>query len=186
MMNTQVTLTRKQLLTSTAIALLVAMFVLFVVVLPAEYGKDVTGLGNLIGLKEMGEAKMAADAQLGGDVMHAHERKHRSATIRIDVKPREELEYKAVLAKGEPMLYSWSVEGGPVFFEFHGDPTEGEWPKDFYRSYEIKESGTQENGSFVAPFTGNHGWYFRNLSSKPIVITMEVSGYYSKLGRVGG
>jgi hypothetical protein len=185
-MNAQVLYTRKQLLVQTAIALAVALVVLFVVILPAEYAKDATGLGRLIGLQAMGEAKMTAAAQLGGDVMQAHDRKHRSATIRIDVKPKEELEYKAVLAKGEPMLYSWTVEGGPVYFEFHGDPTEGEWPKDFYRSYEIKESSNAAQGSFVAPFTGNHGWYFKNLSEDPAVITMEVSGYYSKLGRVGG
>ena len=185
-MNTQVVMTKKQLLVSTAAALGVAIAVLVVVVLPSEYAKDPTGLGQLIGLQSMGEAKMATAAQLGGDVMHEHERKHRSATIRIDVKPKEEFEYKAVLAKGEPLLYSWAVEGGPVYFEFHGDPTEGEWPKDFYRSYQIKESSSAEQGSFVAPFTGNHGWYFKNLSSEPAVITLEASGYYSKLGRVGG
>lgn len=185
-MTTQATLSSKQLLISTAIALLIALVLLFVVILPAEYGKDPTGLGRLIGLQSMGEAKITAQAQMSGDVMHEHERKHRNAVIRIDVKPKEELEYKAVLAKGEPMLYSWSVEGGPVYFEFHGDPTEGEWPKDFYRSYQIKESSTAEQGSFVAPFTGNHGWYFKNLSAEPVVITLEVSGYYSKLGRVGG
>jgi hypothetical protein len=186
-MNTQAAaLSRKHLLISTAIAIAVALIALFVIILPAEYAKDVTGLGRLIGLQSMGEAKMAAAAQIGGEVMQAHDRKHRSATIRIDVKPREEFEYKAVLAKGEPMLYAWTVEGGPVYFEFHGDPTEGKWPKDFYRSYQIKESSTAEQGSFVAPFTGNHGWYFKNLSDDPAVITLEVGGYYTKLGRVGG
>jgi hypothetical protein len=185
-MNSQKTLAPKQLFVSTAIALAVALVLLLVAVLPAEYGKDVTGLGRLIGLQAMGEAKMAADAQISGEVMHEHVRKHRSATIRIDVKPKEELEYKALLEQGEPMLYSWSVEGGPVYFEFHGDPTEGEWPEDFYRSYQIKESSTGEHGSFVAPFTGNHGWYIRNLSAEPAVITLEVRGYYLKLGRVGG
>lgn len=185
-MTTQATLSSKQLLISTAVALLIALVLLFVAILPAEYGKDLTGIGRLIGLQAMGEAKATAQAQVGGDIMHEHERKHRNAVIRIDVKPKEELEYKAVLAKGEPMLYSWTVEGGPVYFEFHGDPTEGEWPKDFYRSYQIKESSTGEHGSFVAPFTGNHGWYFRNLSAAPAVITLDVTGYYTKLGRVGG
>lgn len=184
-MNTQVSLTRKQLLTSTGVALAVALVLLFVVILPAEYGKDATGLGRLLGLKAMGEAKMTAAAQLGGEVMHEHDRKHRSATIEINVKPKEELEYKALLAKGEPLLYSWTVQGGPMYFEFHGEPTEGQWPKNFYRSYQIKERSNAEQGSFVAPFTGNHGWYFKNLSTEPAVITLEVSGYYTKVGRIG-
>ena len=185
-MNTGMLVTRRQLLTHTGIALAVAAAILFVIVLPAEYGKDVTGLGRVIGLQAMGEAKRAAAAQLGGDVMHAHDRKARSAKIEIAVKPKEEFEYKAVLAKGEPMLYAWSVQGGPVYYEFHGDPTEGKWPKNFYRSYEIKQSSSAEQGSFVAPFTGNHGWYFKNLSAEPATITLEVSGYYTKLGRVEG
>ena len=78
------------------------------------------------------------------------------------------------------------MQGGPVYFEFHGDPTEGKWPKDYYRSYEIKESSPAEQGSFVAPFAGNHGWYFKNLSEEPTVVTLEVSGYYTTLGRVEG
>jgi len=185
-MNTQTMMSRKGLLTSTGIALLTALAIVFVVVLPAEYAVDVTGVGRLIGLQSMGEAKMVADAQNGGEVMNAHDRKPRSAKVEVNFKGKEELEYKAVLAQGEPLLYSWTVQGGPVYFEFHGDPTEGKWPKDYYRSYQIKESSSAEQGSFVAPFTGNHGWYFRNLSTEPAIVTLEVSGYYSKLGRVEG
>jgi len=178
--------TRRQALLSSVIALLVAAVVVLVAVLPAEYGVDVTGLGRVLSLTAMGEAKAVA-AATGGDfpVAHTHERKHRSATIEINVKPKEELEYKATLAQGEPLLYSWRAKGGAVYFEFHGEPTEGEWPKDYYRSYEIKESSEAAQGSFTAPFTGNHGWYWRNLSEEPVTITLEVSGYYSKVGRIG-
>jgi hypothetical protein len=154
--------------------------------LPAEYAVDVTGIGRLLGLQSMGEAKMIADAQIGGTVMQSHDRKARSAKVEVHLKGKEELEYKATLSKGEPMLYSWSVQGGPVYFEFHGEPTEGQWPKNYYRSYQIKESSIVEQGSFVAPFTGNHGWYFKNLSAEAATVTLEVSGYYSKLGRVEG
>jgi hypothetical protein len=177
-------MSRKNLLQSTAIALLIALLLLFIVVLPAEYAFDATGLGRLIGLQSMGEAKVVAAAQNGGAVMQSHDRKPRSAQVKVQFAGLEELEYKAVLAQGEPLLYSWTVEGGPVYFEFHGDPTEGKWPQDYYRSYQTKESSSGEQGSFVAPFTGNHGWYFKNLSTQPAVVTLEVTGYYSKLGRV--
>jgi hypothetical protein len=174
------------LLTSTGLALLVALLVIFVAVLPAEYAVDITGIGRLVGLQKMGEAKMVADAQIGGAVMQSHDRKPRNVKVEVSMKAKEELEYKATLPKGEPMLYSWSVQGGPVYFEFHGEPTEGQWPKNYYRSYQIKESSTAEQGSFVAPFTGNHGWYFKNLSAEAATVTLEVSGYYTKLGRVEG
>ncbi len=47
------------LLKSTIIAALAAIVVLFVVVLPAEYGVDVTGLGKVFGLTRMGEIKQS-------------------------------------------------------------------------------------------------------------------------------
>lgn len=127
----------------------------------------------------------AANARTESSIMHAHERKPRTVRIEINVKPREELEYKAKLAAGEPMLYSWTTQGpGAVYYEFHGEPTEGEWPKDYFRSYETVQSSQTAHGSFVAPFTGMHGWYWRNLSDTPLTIVLEVNGYFTKLGRI--
>ena len=171
---------RGRLLLGVGIAILAACALLLVIVLPAEFGVDPTGAGKVLGLTQMANSSDGVSVQ----VMNEHERKYRSARIAINMQPGEELEYKALLAAGEPLLYSWSVAGGPVYFEFHGEPTEGEWPEDYYRSYQIEEQSTAEHGSFVAPFTGNHGWYWKNLSAEPATITLEASGYYSKLQRM--
>lgn len=171
---------RRQLLIGTGIAFLAATVVLVVAVLPAEFGVDPIGAGRLLGLSAMAEESGDVSTQL----MNEHERKYLNARVLIDVKPGEGLEYKALLPAGEPLLYSWNVAGGPVYFEFHGEPTEGEWPEDYYRSYQNKERSTGEHGSFVAPFTGNHGWYWKNLSTEPATITLEASGYYKKLQRI--
>lgn len=170
---------RRQLLFGTGIALVLASIVLLVAVLPAEFGIDPTGAGRLLGLTAMAE-----ESGVSANLMNEHERKYLSARVRIDMRPGEGLEYKATLAAGEPLLYSWTVAGGPVYFEFHGEPTEGKWPEDYYRSYQIKERSTGEHGSFVAPFTGRHGWYWKNLSAESASITLEASGYYTKLERV--
>jgi hypothetical protein len=139
----------------------------------------------LVGYQLNGYFVQAANAGTQLSVMHAHPRKHRTVRIEINVKGREELEYKALLAAGEPLLYSWTTQGGgPVYYEFHGEPTEGDWPKDYFRSYEIVPSSETANGSFVAPFTGMHGWYWRNLSDQPLTIVLEVSGYFTKLKRI--
>ena len=62
-----------KLIKSTAIAAATAAVLLVTVVMPAEYGIDPTGIGNIIGLKKMGEirvslakeeAQQQADAQL--------------------------------------------------------------------------------------------------------------------------
>jgi hypothetical protein len=180
----------RQLLISTAIAVAVAAVLLITIVLPAEYGVDPLRTGRLLGLSSLAESKGGAVSgkatPADTSLMHAHPQKYRSARIEIQVKAREELEYKALLAAGEPLLYSWQVAGGEVYFEFHGEPTEGKWPKDFYQSYQIVERTAAAHGSFVAPFTGQHGWYWRNLGDAPVTIVLETGGYYTKLGPIGG
>ena len=183
---TIITSTPKSLAISTVVAAAVAALIVVGIVLPAEYGVDPLRTGRLLGLDEMAAAKAVAENLGGAGPMHEHERKYFTGRVEIAVQPREELEYKATLAVGEPLLYSWRVQGGPVYFEFHGEPTEGEWPEGFFQSYKIKESSAGEHGSFVAPFTGQHGWYWRNLSDEPATIVLEASGYYTKLDRVGG
>jgi hypothetical protein len=172
---------RRQLLIGTLVAFVVAAIVLVAIVLPAEYGVDPIRTGKLLGLTEMSES-----GKISAQVMNAHAKKFLTGRIVINVKPGEGLEYKALLPAGEPLLYSWTAVGAPVHFEFHGEPTEGEWPKDYYRSYEMKDDALGAHGSFVAPFTGNHGWYWKNSSAEPVTITLEAAGFYSRLGRIGG
>ena len=180
-MNEQPRTPRRRLLLSTLVAALAAAAILIAFVLPAEYSIDPLGTGRLTGLDVLGASKASRPIT---EVMHAHPRKFYSGTIAIELAGREELEYKATLALGEPLLYSWRVQGGPVYCEFHGEPTEGKWPAGYYRSYQIQERASESHGSFIAPFTGQHGWYWRNLSDEPAVITLQASGYYSRLGRI--
>ncbi|MBC7984379.1 MAG: hypothetical protein H7Y02_11050 [Candidatus Obscuribacterales bacterium] len=182
-MNTQTLPSRRKLLISTAVAIVIAALLLVSIVLPAEYGVDPLRVGKLLGL--VGMSAEGAPSQVSAEVMHAHPRKYFTGHVEIEVKPKEELEYKATLAKGEPLVYSWAVQGGEVYFEFHGEPTEGEWPKDFYQSYEIQERSEAAHGSFIAPFTGRHGWYWRNLSDQPLTIVLDAAGYYSSIEKVG-
>ena len=49
----------KQLIRSTLIAAGVAIALLITIVLPAEYGTDPSGVGNLLGLTKMGEIKVS-------------------------------------------------------------------------------------------------------------------------------
>jgi hypothetical protein len=180
-MNEQPRASRRRLLLSTLVAVLAAAALLVAFVLPAEYAIDPLGIGRLTGLDVLGTSKAGRPIT---EVMHSHPRKYYSGNIAIEMAGKEELEYKATLAVGEPMLYSWRVQGGPVYFEFHGEPTEGKWPAGYFRSYQIQESAREAHGSFIAPFTGQHGWFWRNLSDEPATITLQASGYYSRLGRI--
>jgi len=190
-------------------ALVAAALALVLAVLPAEYGIDLTGFGRLTGLNtfagskegaaaagrkaavasEMAQAPVGADAAGGAPALQvwsvAHPDHFAQRTYEVKLKGDEELEYKAVMSRGDSMLYSWRVkEGSQVYFEFHGEPTEGKWPEGYYESYEKGES-TAGSGSMVAPFNGNHGWYWLNLTDKPITIVVELAGYYRDFGLQG-
>lgn len=187
-------------------ALGAALLALVLAVLPAEYGIDLTGFGRLTGLNnfagskatgtatpaaggEMAQAPVGADASGAAPPLKvwsvAHPERYVQRTFEVPLKGDEELEYKADVTRGDSLLYSWRVkEGSKVYFEFHGEPTEGKWPEGYFESYEKGES-TAGAGSMVAPFNGHHGWYWLNLSEKPVTIVVELAGYYRNFSRQG-
>jgi hypothetical protein len=198
---------RRTLLLSTAGALAVAAILLLVAVLPAEYGIDPTGIGRTLGIKGMSVAQdtPAAPAALPQVVhdatdealaaapwndsefappppiqqfAHTHDAAPSRDTIRITLEEGEEVEYKAMLATGEPMLFSWSIPEGDIYYDFHGEPTQGGFPQDYFLSYGEGEARGQR-GSFVAPFAGHHGWYWLNYNAEPVTIELTIEGYYS-------
>jgi hypothetical protein len=36
----------------------------------------------------------------------------------------------------------------------------------------------------VAPFTGQHGWFGLNRSPKPVIVVVELAGYYGQFSKV--
>ena len=60
----------------------------------------------------------------------------------------------------------------------HGEkPNDG----DNFSSYWKDRDQSEAHGSFVAPFDGVHGWYWKNRGSEPVTVTVKVSGYFDKL-----
>jgi hypothetical protein len=60
----------------------------------------------------------------------------------------------------------------------HGErPNAG---KEFTRYWKDKQQAGDQ-GSFVAPFDGIHGWFWRNHSDKPVTIKVKISGFFEKL-----
>ena len=187
----------RTLLVSTLGALVGAGVLLVLVVLPAEYGIDPTGSGKALGLTQMRAAEesapaadtsAAADAgaampweaptpESGASFARYHDSAPKRDVIKITLQEGEEVEYKADLAKGESMLFTWSIPKGTIYYDFHGEPTEGDFPEGYFLSYGEGEGGAQ-NGSFTAPFTGHHGWYWLNYNEDPVTIELTLEGYY--------
>jgi len=100
----------------------------------------------------------------------------------ITLEPGEGMEIKYNMKKGAGLLYSWTTSA-PVFFEFHGEPDvkpAGKEGTDYYESYELndKQARDQAHGTFLAPSTGIHGWFWENKSDKPVTLKLRSSGYF--------
>jgi len=188
--------TSRQLIGSTLVAIAGAAAILVMVVLPSEYGIDPTGAGSAFGLTEMGEIK----AQLGREAAAerttdtsasatpaATQSALPAATARSDIKeitlaPGEAAEIKVSAAKGTSIVFDWSVSGGNVNFDTHGDPLVKE--RGFYHGYGKGKASTGEKGTLVAAFDGTHGWYWRNRSQQTVTVKLQTTGAYSDIRRV--
>jgi hypothetical protein len=166
-------------------SLTVATLALVLFVLPVEFRFDPTGFGRLTGLDQLAAATEwteLAMPQGGVDIARFYDRPFRTDTIDIPLAAEDgDLEYKLQMRAGDAIVYSWRVLeiDNPEWFysEFHGhtEPTPGEVGEVmFYR----RETGSTDNGSFVAPFEGIHGWYLQNQTEYPVVVRLEVAGFY--------
>lgn len=164
-------------------ALTVAMLILVTVILPAEYGVDPVGTGAALGLTALSAPALApvpppegdtlAPVPLGAAALYPGEFKLDAREIVLG--PYEYVEFKYHLAKDATMLFSWTASGD-VIHDFHGDP-EGA-PADAAQSFD-KVARRRADGSFVAPFTGIHGWYWENPGADTIRIRLNTAGFYT-------
>lgn len=167
---------------ATLIALAVAALILFTAVLPAEYGIDPLRTGKALGL--LGLAK-AGDNNAGGRATPAQTGIYtaQSGDYKVDSEdlallPGEGVEIKYHMQKGAGMVYAWKATG-KVQFEFHGEPDHKPRP-DYFESYQLDNKAGQDHayGSFTAPTTGIHGWFWENKGKKEIMIHLTSAGFY--------
>lgn len=187
-------------------ALIMGVVVLVTAVLPAEYGIDPTGSGELLGFGKLyqpieTESKVVdevpaqklfkiltlEDAGAGPDVKRPKEAdnpppaKQYDASediVTITIPAGKGLEYKVLLLKYGTMKYEWVTDKGVLFVDFHGEVKEANPPKNvFYESYTVAYSNNMI-GTFLASFEGRHGWYFKNSGPFDIKVTLRLEGEY--------
>lgn len=180
--------TLPQLRKATGIAIIAAAAALVAFVLPAEYGIDVTGIGKLLQIEKLGAdsaeaplgpAPLATVAAGASEVtLVKSQMPFNESEMSLILQPNQGGEIKALMRQGEHFVYAWSAEGGKVTVDMHGErPNAG---KEFTRYWKDKQQAGDQ-GSFVAPFDGIHGWFWRNHSDKPVTIKVKVSGFFEKL-----
>lgn len=174
---------REHIAVAVGAALLVSGLALVIAVLPAEFGVDPTGLGQRLGLLALSDMKQQVNAiearraeQGARETVVASERPFAQETISFTLAPREFIEYKYRLDKGQSLLYSWRATGA-VDLEFHAEPDDA--PKGYAETYEKRSGIDHASGTLVAPFAGIHGWYWENVTASPVTVTLTSAGFYT-------
>ena len=169
---------RRKLLFGIVAAFLTAAVILVVFVLPAEFGRDPTGLGRALGLGvlseepvneefERGKKRVGVLAELDGGAVTAPDDRYT-----LELGPFESGEFKYTLEQGDKMRFAWTATG-PVDFDMHSHPFEG--GTELTESYAI-DKATSQSGVYTAQFTGIHGWYWQNRSTDNVTITLNAAG----------
>lgn len=146
-------------------AFLTALLLFVTAVVPAEYGIDPLGTGQLFGLLAL--------AQVPAITTESSE--YRLDAAELELAPSEWVEYTYRLEQGGSMLYSWQATG-PLSYNFHSAPDGA--PPGYAESFDAKESD-HAHGSYMAPFIGVHGWYWENHGTDYVTITLSTAGFYS-------
>jgi hypothetical protein len=102
----------------------------------------------------------------------------KTETVTITIEGDGGVEYKALMDQGDVIVFSWKTDGGQAYYDFHAHQENGS--PDFFTRYDEGE-GVGRSGSILAPYEGQHGWYWLNLEADPITITLEVAGDYNEI-----
>ncbi len=165
----------RSILIATGVAFGVGVPVLLIAILPAEFGVDPLGVGRLTGL-----TALSAEANPFEEQVEIH----RSDFVEFELGPFQSVEYKYTLDLDAPMIFSW-IADGELYFDMHAEPAGlGE---EYAESFE-QGNADRRMGSFHAPFTGIHGWFWENRSSSTVTVRLYTAGFYvdSTVFRDGG
>ena len=174
---TDVPTDKRRVLWATLLALVFAAAVLTAFILPAEFNRDPLGLGAAMGIAGLSKPAAANAVTVRKEAAGFHQ-----DGVEFELLPFEFVEYKYQLGKGASMLYSWTTsktrggEASAVSFDFHGESHEVE---DYEESYSLGD-GAGENGAFVAPFDGIHGWFWANHGSESVTVKLTTTGFYTQ------
>ncbi len=158
---------KQSVVTATGIAAALAIVILLVAVLPAEYGLDPLGTGQALGLTGMADPNSSA--------LETQPRHWVSNQRAFKLHPFESLEYKYHLTNGAAMVFSWEADGDLVY-DMHSEP-DGAAPG--YAESFGRGRARQQNGSYTAPFDGIHGWYWQNRGQTTVHLRLNASGFFS-------
>ena len=175
----QHTVSTKSLIKASISAVVIAVVTLVLFILPAEYNIDPTGIGHELGLTTLANAGEDNSTQAEGDITDAESKTTEFETIEVTVPAGRGIEYKFAMPQYAKMTYEWITDGEPLYFDLHGEP-EGD-TTGYFESYGASITNEMK-GSVTVPFSGSHGWYWRNDTEEDVSISLKTYGNYNVIG----
>lgn len=167
----------RTLIKAGVVAVIIATLVLITCILPAEYNIDPTGVGKALGLTAIAQASEKKPTLVIDRVVQ--EKALRTDNVEIIIPAGKGLEYKLYMDKHAHVEYEWTTDGTELYFDFHGEP-EGD-TTGYFESFAITTSNNMK-GSLTTPFKGVHGWYWKNKTDKPVIVSLTMKGFYTIKG----
>lgn len=197
----------KIIIKATVAALIIGIVLLLTAVLPAEYGLDPTGAGKALGftklyqpienakaitekekqvqsphrilkLEDGGSAPKVVKPEEANNPAPDKQFIEREDSLQVNIPAGGAIEYKINMLKYGSMKYEWITNDESVFFDFHGEVKQANPPGNvYYESYTVAYSNNMI-GTFLSPFEGKHGWYFKNITNADITINLKLKGQY--------
>lgn len=157
-------------------------------IMPAEFNSDPLGIGKATGLSRL----WAPEAQTFGGADSAlawsSQTAKQSHIVEIPLGAAEwkeaAVEYKVTLKPGQTIFYKWSatnLDGTPIVTPIEVDQHGHDVPPEGQTETVVQYQQTRllsDQGSLTAPIDGIYGWYFRNHNVDPILLRLEIEGFY--------
>ncbi|MEO5707930.1 MAG: hypothetical protein ABIT10_02380 [Alteraurantiacibacter sp.] len=163
-----------------ALVAVAAVAVLFV--LPAETGWDPTGVGKALGLVEIrdpvspeqlrGQARMERETVLELTDTAPTAQPGATDVWEYELAPFDGIEFKYTIPQRGKAAFAWQASA-PLHYDMHAHPFDG--GTELTESYGVSEAQAMQ-GTYTAPFTGIHGWFWQNRSLDTVTLRLEASG----------
>ena len=157
-------------------------------IMPAEFNTDPLGIGKATGISRLWAPEEKGFAGSGA-LATSSETPKTSHTVDIPLGAADwkeaAIEYKVAMKPGQSIFYKWTatdLDGTPATIPVETDQHGHDLPPAGQAQTVIdyrKARLLSDQGSLTAPIDGIFGWYFKNHSPDPIMIRLEIEGFYT-------
>lgn len=157
-------------------------------IMPAEFNNDPLGIGKATGISRLWVPEEKGFAG-GGALATSSDAPKTSHIVDIPLGAADwkeaAIEYKVAMKPGQSIFYKWTatnLDGTPATIPVETDQHGHDLPPAGQPQTVIdyrKARLLSDQGSLTAPIDGIFGWYFKNHSPDPIMIRLEIEGFYT-------